>query len=231
MEREFFTRHGLHLNRKGKEKMAEKLASTIQEIMKPVKKHCEDIPMPSNETVPHQQNQEMETTQLNSHSLEGMKQNESSPILGNDNIYIPDNGLARSPATQVPLLEENREEEAPTKSSSDPTPNGNDPGTTTKLLKEEEKSSTIPIPSECVLIDIKEGMRQPISAISAINENEDGGNKPRRQPTNVDTSVPRSTEQPKHRHPEAIDTISNRTSTRQKKPPITRKNDFLWITI
>jgi hypothetical protein len=27
------------------------------------------------------------------------------------------------------------------------------------------------------------------------------------------------------------DTISNRTSTRQKKPPITRKNDFLWITI
>jgi lysophospholipase L1-like esterase len=33
MEREFFTRHGLHLNRKGKEKMAEKLASAIHEIM------------------------------------------------------------------------------------------------------------------------------------------------------------------------------------------------------
>jgi hypothetical protein len=54
-------------------------------------------------------------------------------------------------------------------SSSDPTTNGNAPRTTTKILKEEVKSSTIPVPSECVLIDIKEGMREPISFISAIN--------------------------------------------------------------
>jgi len=63
IEREFFTRHGLHLNKRGKEKMAEKLASSIHQIMEPVKKHSEAIPMPLNETVPDQQNQEMETTQ------------------------------------------------------------------------------------------------------------------------------------------------------------------------
>ena len=71
MEREFFTRHGLHLNKRGKEKMAEKLASSIHQIIEPVKKHCEAIPMPSNETVPDQQNQVMEKTQINSHSSDG----------------------------------------------------------------------------------------------------------------------------------------------------------------
>jgi len=64
--------------------------------------------------------------------------------------------------------------DAPTawmQSSSDPTSNGNASGTTTELLKDKEKSSTIPIPSECVLVDIKEGMRQPISVINADNVN------------------------------------------------------------
>ena len=64
MEREYFTIHGLHLNKRGKEKMAEKLASSIHQIMEPVKKHSEAIPMPLNETVPVQQNQEIETAQI-----------------------------------------------------------------------------------------------------------------------------------------------------------------------
>ena len=77
-----------------------------------------------------------------------------------------------------------------TQSSSDPTPNGNAPGTTTKLLKDEEKSSTIPIPSECVLIDIKEGMSQPISAISVINA--DSENKSSNLNNRVSSSDPTS---------------------------------------
>jgi hypothetical protein len=43
---------------------------------------------------------------------------------------------------------------------------------------------------------------------------------------NSDTSVQRSTEQPKHRHLEAIDTISNRTSTRQKNHLLQEKMIF-----
>ena len=85
-EREYFTRHGLHLNKRGKEKMAEKLASSIYQIMEPVKKHSEAIPMPLNEMVPIHQNQELETAQINFLSLDGMKQSELSPITGNDNL-------------------------------------------------------------------------------------------------------------------------------------------------
>jgi len=88
MERELFTRHGLHLNKRGKEKMAERLASSIHQIMEPVKKHSEAIPMPLNETVPDQQNQEMETTQINSHSSDGTKQSEVCPRIGNDNLPV-----------------------------------------------------------------------------------------------------------------------------------------------
>jgi hypothetical protein len=44
--------------------------------------------MPLNDKVPDQLNREIETTQLNSHSSEGMKQSEVSPILGNDNIPV-----------------------------------------------------------------------------------------------------------------------------------------------
>jgi hypothetical protein len=88
MEREFVTRHGLLLNRKGKGKMVEKLAGAIHEIMEPVKKHSEAIPMPLNVTVPDQLNQEIETTKLNSHSSDGMKQSKVSPILGNDNVPV-----------------------------------------------------------------------------------------------------------------------------------------------
>jgi len=40
-------------------------------------------------------------------------------------------------------------------SSSDPTSMENAVGPTTKVPKEEKKPSTIPIPSECVLVDIK----------------------------------------------------------------------------
>jgi LysM repeat protein len=76
------------------------------------------------------------------------------------------------------------------KSSSDRTPNGNTHGTTTTLLKEEEKSSTVPVPSDCVLIDIKEGLRQPISVISAINEN--SGNKSSNLNNRVSSSDPTS---------------------------------------
>jgi hypothetical protein len=58
--------------------------------------------------------------------------------------------------------------------SSDPTPNGSAAGPTTKVPKEGEKPSTIPIPSECVLVDIKEVIRQSISVVSALSE--DNGN-------------------------------------------------------
>jgi len=47
------------------------------------------------------------------------------------------------------------------KSFSDPTPNGDSTGPTTKVLTEGEKLSTIPIPIECVLDDIMEVTRQP----------------------------------------------------------------------
>jgi hypothetical protein len=48
---------------------------------------------------------------------------------------------------------------------------------------------------------------------------------------NCNTSVQMSSDKPKHRHLEVSDSISIRTSTRQKKPPITRNNDFLWTSI
>jgi len=60
-------------------------------------------------------------------------------------------------------------------SSSDPTPNGSAPEPTIKVLKEGEKPSTIPFSSECVLVDIKEVIRQPISVVSAVSE--DSGNE------------------------------------------------------
>ena len=160
--------------------------------------------------------------------------------------------------------------DAPTawmQSSSDPTPNGNAPGTTTELLKDEEKSSTIPIPSECVLVDIKEGMRQPISAISVINA--DSVNKSNNLNNRVSSSDPTSkgnvigpttkalkeekkpstipissedvlfdikvTRQPTN----IVNTINedngngssnpnNKMSSRRKKIPPARGDDFLW---
>ena len=59
-------------------------------------------------------------------------------------------------------------------SSSDPTSKENAARPTTKEPKEEKKLSIIPIPSECVLADIKEVTKQPISVVRTINE--DNGN-------------------------------------------------------
>jgi hypothetical protein len=85
-------------------------------------------------------------------------------------------------------------------SSSDPTSKENAAGPTTKVPKEEKKPSTIPIPSECVLVDIKEVIRQPISVVSTINEdNWNGSSNP-----------------------------NNKMSIRRKKIPPTRGDDFLW---
>jgi endogenous inhibitor of DNA gyrase (YacG/DUF329 family) len=67
-------------------------------------------------------------------------------------------------------------------------------------LKEGEKSSAIPFSSECVLVDLKEVISQPNSVISAVSE--DSGNE---------SSNP-----------------INRMSSRRKKIPLTRGNDFLW---
>jgi len=85
-------------------------------------------------------------------------------------------------------------------SSSNPTSKKNAAGPTTKVPKEETKPSTIPTPSECVLVDIKEVIRQPISVVSTINE--DNGNG---------SSNP-----------------NNKMSIRRKKIPPTRGDDFLW---
>jgi len=85
-------------------------------------------------------------------------------------------------------------------SSSDPTPNGSAPKPTIKVLKEGEKPSTILFSSECVLVDIKEVIRQPISAVSAVSE--DSGNE--------------------------SSNLNKRVSIRRKKIPLTRGNDFLW---
>jgi hypothetical protein len=85
-------------------------------------------------------------------------------------------------------------------SASDPTPNGSEPDPTIKVHKEGEKSSTIPPSSECVLVELKEVISQPNSVISAVSE--DSGS-------------------------ESGNPI-NRMSSRRKKIPHTRGNDFLW---
>jgi hypothetical protein len=42
----------------------------------------------------------------------------------------------------------------------------------TKVLQEREKPSAIPSPNECVLVDIKQGSKQPTSDVKTISEND-----------------------------------------------------------
>jgi hypothetical protein len=66
--------------------------------------------------------------------------------------------------------------------------------------KEEKKPSTIPIFSECVLVDVKEVTRQSTSVVRSIGEDNGYGS------SNPD----------------------NKTSNRRKKIPPARGDDFLW---
>ena len=82
-------------------------------------------------------------------------------------------------------------------SSTGPTPNGSATGPITKVPKEEEKLSTIPIPSECVLVTRKEVTRQTINADNVISE--DSGNEssnPNNRTSSSDSTLDESTEEP-----------------------------------
>ena len=85
-------------------------------------------------------------------------------------------------------------------SSLDSTLNESTAEPSSRILIEGEQLSTIPLSSECVLVDIKEVIRQPISVISVVSE--DSGNK--------------------------SCNLNNRMSIRRKKIPLTTGNDFLW---
>jgi hypothetical protein len=84
--------------------------------------------------------------------------------------------------------------------SSVPTPYGSAPEPTSKVVKEGEKPAIIPLSSECVLVNLKEVISQPISVVSVVSED----------------SVNESSNP------------NNRMSNRRKKIPLTRGKDFLW---
>jgi hypothetical protein len=200
--REGYTRHGQHHSTKGKAMLALQI---VQELTKKTEDIIiNPIPIPmawmklSADPTPNGSAAGTTTKVLK----EGEKP--STIPIHSECVSVDIKEVTKQPIRVISAISEDSVNEFSNPNnktiSSVPTPNESAAGHTTKILKEGEKPSTIPIPCECELVDTKEVLRQPISVVIAVGE--DNGNE--------------------------SSNSNNRMSTRRKKIPPTRGDDFLW---
>jgi hypothetical protein len=200
--REGYTRHGQHHNPKGKAMLALQIMQELTKQSEVNTINPNPIPMAWMKSSSDPTSNGSAAGPTSKVLKEGEKP--STIPIPNECVLADIKEVIRQPISIVSAVSEDSGNESSNPnnrtSSSDPSPNGSAAGPSTKVLKEGEKPSTIPIPNECVLVDTKEVISQPTSVISVVSE--DSGNE---------SSNPH-----------------NRMSIRRKKIPLYRGNDFLW---